>query len=546
MEASKKLNWKSRKVVLEHPQQESHGDYATSIALREAKKRGKNPKELAEELVEKLEEEGISGVEEIRVEGAGFVNFYLSDEWLVAQAEKAVKKKKEYGKGKWGKGKRMLIDYSSPNIAKQFSVGHLRSTIIGQALYNLYQFGGWEAVGDNHLGDWGTQFGMIIAAVEEEEAKIGEMSVEEMEDLYVKYNRRAKESEELQEKARQAFGRLEQGEEEARKIWKEAVEASLAEFDKIYGLLGVKIDRALGESFYQDKMEAVIEEAKEKGIAKKGERGALIVEFEEMPPGMLLKSDGATTYFTRDLATIKYRESQEDLRADLYIYEVGAEQKLHFRQVFGAAQKLGWVEDKQLEHVAHGLVLDSQGKKMSTRKGTTESMEELLERMIDKAKRIDEGSAQVVGVGAVKFNDLKHEPQTSYRFDWEEALSLEGDSGPYLQYVAVRARSVLDKSQRKEEDWQEVDWEKISGEGRAILRWLYRFGEKVKEAGKKYAPNILAAYLLQLGQRYNSFYNRRQIIDSQEEELRLLLTAATAGVMENGLRLLGIKVPEKM
>ncbi len=546
LEALKSLDWKTKKVELEHPQEDSFGDYSTSVALKEAAKSKKEARELAEELLEKLEEEGIVGVEEIKLAGAGFINLYLSEEWLISQAEKVVKKGERYGRSSWGKDRRMLIDYSAPNIAKQFSVGHLRSTIIGQAIYNLYDFGGWETIGDNHLGDWGTQFGMIIAAVEEEGLNIDKMSVTQMEDLYVEYNKKAKEDEEYQEKAREAFLRLEKGEEEAKKIWQEAVKVSMEEFVKIYDLLDVKIDMALGESFYEDKMGKVIKEAKESGIAVEGEGGSWIVEFEDMPPAMLVKSDGATTYFTRDLATVKHRVSDDKLKSDLYVYEVGAEQKLHFRQVFAAAEKLGWVENDQLVHVAHGLVLDSKGKKMSTRKGTVESMEELLDKAIKKAESINEKSAQKVGVGAVKFNDLKHEPQTSYRFDWEQALSLEGDSGPYLQYTAVRCKSVLSKSEKKKSDWSEVDWEEVSDEGKRVLRWMYRFPQKVKESAVKFAPNILASYLLELGQRYNSFYNKRQIIDSENEDLRLLLTAASGQIFENGLGILGIKVPSKM
>lgn len=546
LEALKSLDWETKKVELEHPQEESHGDYSSSVALKEAAKSGKEARKLAEELVGKLEEEGIGGVEEIKIAGAGFINFYLSEEWLISQAERVIKKGERYGRSSWGKEKRMLIDYSAPNIAKQFSVGHLRSTIIGQAIYNLYDFSGWETIGDNHLGDWGTQFGMIIAAVEEEELEVEKMSVEEMEELYVEYNKKAKENEEYKDKAREAFARLEKGEEKARKIWEEAVKSSMEEFVKVYDLLDVKIDMALGESFYEDKMDEVIKEAKKKGLAVEGEGGAQIVEFDDMPPAMLVKSDGATTYFTRDLATVKHRTSSDELKSDLYIYEVGAEQKLHFRQVFAAAQMLGWISKDQLVHVAHGLVLDKEGKKMSTRKGTTESMEELLVKAIEKAESIDKKSAKKVGVGAVKFNDLKHEPQTSYRFDWDQALSLEGDSGPYLQYTAVRSKSVIEKSKKKKSDWAEVDWEEVCDEGKKILRWMYRFPEKVKESTVKFAPNILAAYLLELGQRYNSFYNTRQIIDSENEDLRLLITAACGQILENGLGILGLKVPKKM
>lgn len=531
-------------VEVEHPADENHGDFSSNIALKtgidanEMKKKLENNKKLMEV------------VERIEVKGPGFINFWLKKEWLVGEMTKVVRQGKNYGGGDWGKDKRMVIDYSAPNIAKQFGVGHLRSTIIGQAIYNLYKASGWECVGDNHLGDWGTQFGMIVAAVEKWDLDLSKMRVKEIEDVYVKYNRLVKEDEEYLKKAQQAFARLEKGEVKAKRIWQTAVEVSMRDFDKVYDLLGVRIDKAYGESFYQDEMVKVVEEMKKRKVATKGEGGALIVELPGLPPGMLLKSDGSSTYFTRDMATIKFRQENPKLKADLYVYEVGAEQTNHFKQVFAAAEKMGWGKKEDFVHVAHGLVLGADGKKMSTRKGTTESMEDLLSRMIKRAAKINKGSAKQVGVGAVIFNDLKHSPQTSYKFDWQKALSMEGDSGPYVQYACVRARSVVGKAAKGSElsfaTLQTAESSEPSLEEVAVLRRLYRFGEVIERATKEFAPNLVCEYLLELSRSFNTFYGNNQIIGGENEEFRLVLTAAMAQVLENGLRLLHIEVPEKM
>jgi arginyl-tRNA synthetase len=531
-----------------HPADESHGDFSSNIALKTGVDAG--------ELKKKLEKDKrlMGVVNKIEVRGPGFINFWLKKEWLVGEMMEVVKQGKDYGKGSWGKSKRMVIDYSAPNIAKQFSVGHLRSTIIGQAIYNLHKFSGWDCVGDNHLGDWGTQFGMIVAAVEKWDLNLSKMNVSEIEKVYVKYNQLVKEDEKYLQKAQQAFARLEKGEVKAKRIWQTSIDMSLKDFDKVYDLLGVKIDIANGESFYQEEMERVIEEMKKTKVATVGEGGALIVELPDLPPAMLVKSDGSSTYFTRDMATVKYRRENPNLKADLYVYEVGAEQSLHFKQVFATAEKMGWGKKEDFVHVAHGLVLGTDGKKMSTRKGTTESMEDLLKQMIKRAAKINRNSARQVGVGAVIFNDLKHSPQTSYKFDWEKALSMEGDSGPYVQYACVRARSVVDKSGARIRE-RSFDYPRLMAEFAqddksvgevAVLRKLYRFGEVVERATKEFAPNLVCEYLLELSRSFNGFYGNNQVIGGENEKFRLGLTAAVAQVLENGLRLLHIEVPDKM
>lgn len=559
--ALQEIGIRNDNFVVEHPGNEDHGDYATNAALIAVKgSEYKSPRELAERLASELKKDSLltEKIEKVEVAGAGFINFRLSKKWLLRELAEIAEKRGDYGRGLWAKGRKVLVEYSSPNIAKEFSVGHLRSTIIGQAIYNLYRFGGAEVVGDNHLGDWGTQFGMVIAAVEDGKMSLDEfrnLGIREIEKIYVEYNRQAKEDEALLEKAREAFVRLEQGDKKARGIWEASVEISMREFAKIYDLLGVKIDHAYGESHYEQLMPEVIADANKVGIAKQSE-GATIIEFPDkgrenfggeeqdfmLPPAMLLKSNGTTTYFTRDLATIKFREVSEELKADLYIYEVGAEQKLHFRQVFAAAEKLWGVKERKFKHVAHGLVLGEDGRKMSTRRGTGVRMEELLARMIEKAAAINPLAAKEVGVGAVKFFDLKHAPETSYRFDWDEALRLEGDSGPYVQYAVVRARSVL----KKASDGLYGGDGEVGGAEETVLRWLYRFPEVVEEAAGVFSPNILCEYLVELSRRFNAFYNQEQIIGSDQEAFRLGLTKGVAQVLENGLGLLGIEVPLEM
>jgi arginyl-tRNA synthetase len=530
--------------LIERPSDESHGDFATNVALVMFKKgKFKSPRELAEKIKSQfLKNKEVSDLfEKVEVAGPGFINFYFKQSYFLERMNRV---DKNFGKDDWGKGKRILVDYSSPNIAKDFSVGHLRSTIIGQAIRNLYEFCGFTTVGDNHLGDWGTQFGMIIAAVEEAGLDIEKMSVSEMEELYVKFNQRVKEDEGLREKAKEAFVRLEKGDSKALMIWKKSIDSSMKEFDKIYDLLGVKIEHSYGEGFYVDLWGEIIENAKKLGLAKRSE-GALVMDLsDDLPPGMFLKSDGGTTYFTRDLATIKFRQDNPALKSDLYVYEVGEEQTLHFKQVFVAAEKLGFCNRDSLVHVAHGLVLGDDGKKMSTRKGTGMKMGDLLEKAIEKAGKINRSSAEIVGVGAVKYFDLKHSPQTTYKFKMEDALSLDGNSGPYLQYALVRIKSVLSKVD-KIESTSRSDLE-VCVEEMNVLRCLDRFPETVMEAAKGFAPNLICNYLFELAQRFNAFYNKYRILEGENREFKLRLTLAVKQVLSNGLELLGIEVPEKM
>ena len=529
----------------------------------------KSPQEWAEEIAQWIERElkFANTIDRVAIVPPGFINFWLSKEFLIDSVVQSIELGEKFGSSKVGEGKTVVIDYSSPNIAKPFGIGHLRSTIIGQALYNLYKFTGWKTIGDNHLGDWGTQFGKIIVAIKKWGRKnLAEMSIKDLEELYVKFHQEAEKEPGLEDEARVWFKKLEDKNPEAKKIWQSCVSLSLKEFDRIYNLLGVKIDYALGESFYEDKMDKVIIEAKDKGITKES-RGALIIEIPRIKtPLMLLKSDGATIYHTRDLATIKYRLKR--WKPDLYIYEVGAEHKLYFQQLFAAAAMLGYGELSQFVHIGHGLYRWSEGK-FSTREGKTIYLEEVLQEAIQRAKKLAQGAgisrelpenlqekiARSVGIGAVKYNDLKQKPEGDIIFAWDKILSLEGNSGPYLQYTYARARSVLRKAGKVHLGGVEVvasppsEVKPSNSEELALLRTIYQFPEAILAAARDFAPNLICNFLFDLAQKYNNFYNLYPIIKAPSEEivnLRLALTQATAQVLKNGLLLLGIQPLEKM
>ncbi|OGC92391.1 arginine--tRNA ligase [Candidatus Amesbacteria bacterium RIFCSPLOWO2_01_FULL_49_25] len=516
-------------VKLEHPEIEKRGDYSfyttdKDVMIKE------------DEVIEKVERVG------------GFVNIWLKNDVLVNQIDEVIRRGQQYGGSTGGSGKRVIIDYSAPNIAKPFGIGHLRSTIIGQALYNLYKFCGWDVVGDNHLGDWGTQFGKLIFMIKNTDT--ADYSIDNLEKLYVEFHKHA----EWEDEGRKWFKKLEEGDAEAKEIWEKCVKVSMAEFDRIYELLGVKIDAAFGESFYEDMMIGVIEEAKRKGVMHESE-GAGVIEIPGIKtPLMLLKSDGGTTYATRDLATLKFRREKWD--PDMVIYEVGAEQGLHFEQVFAAANMLGYIkEGERLVHTKHGLYLDMDGKKFATRKGKTIKLEEVLEEAIERARKLgNTDQAQAVGIGAIKYFDLMHSVQSNIVFDWEKMMNLQGNSGPYLQYTHARIESVIRQGGKLMERYNLSNY-RVNKEEERVVKMIYRFGEVVEESASRLAPNLLCGYLFELAQRFNTFYNKHSILTptgaAEEErgrtrEFRLAMTKATGIIIRNGLTLLGIEAPGRM
>jgi arginyl-tRNA synthetase len=471
-------------------------------------------------------------------------------------------KKDKYGSSNLGKGKTVIVDYSSPNIAKPFGIGHLRSTIIGQAIYNIYKFLGYKVIGDNHIGDWGTQFGKLIYAIKKwgKEKEINKNPIKELHSLYVKFHKEAESNPELEEEARIWFKKLEQGDKEAKRVWKKCVDWSFKEFDRTYKILGIQIDLTLGESFYQSMLKDVIKKALEKKVAIKS-KGALIISFPNdiLPPLMIQKSDGATLYSTRDLATIDYRF--EKFNPAKIIYEVGNDQVLYLKQLFFAAELLRYSKRENFFHVAHGMMRLSTGK-MSTRKGKTVFLEEVLDGAIKKAKYVvteknpelskkeKEKIAKIIGIGAVKYNDLSQHYSRDIIFDWDKILNLKGNSGPYLQYTFARAHSILRKSRAKTQDIKKFKEQELKEEQEIkLLKMLSKFPEVVEESADIYSPNLICNFLLELCQEFNLFYEKIPVLKAKTKDLkiaRLALIEGISQVIKNGLNLLGIEVLEKI
>lgn len=511
------------RISLEHPEREEWGDYAVFM----------KPGPESDQVVNKLKK--LEFVENVSRVG-GFVNIRLKSEVLAEEMEKATLMPDV------GKGKTVVVEYGSPNVAKQFGIGHLRSTVIGQALYNVYKALGYKAIGDDHLGDWGTQFGKILFMIDKEKPK--ELSIENLERMYVEFHKHL----EWEEEGGKWFKKLEDGDIGARKVWQKCKEVSVAEFERIYRRLGVAIDNTHGESHYEAMMLEVIKEAKEKGVAVKSQ-GAWIIETGHTVPLMLVKSDGGTTYATRDLATIRFR--MEKWRPDLIIYEVGSQQVLHFEQVFEAALRLGYVTDKnRLVHTKHGWYLGPDGKKFATREGNTVRLEGILDEAVARAAKLGNiDVAEAVGIGAVKYFDLSHNIASDIVFDWEKVMALEGNSGSYLQYTYARTQSVLTKSQFPISNFKSISNFKFNNEEMAVLRWIYRFPEVVVEAAARYAPNLICNFLYELAQRFNTFYNQHSILSADNEEkveFRLAMTKNVGEVLKKGLELLGIEALERM
>jgi len=537
--------------VVEHPESFSHGDYFTNVAMISAKKLGKNPRDLAVEIKSFLEKNKTDFIEKIEIAGPGFINFFLKDSFFVGEVGRILKNKKTFGFNKNLKGKKVLVEFSSPNIAKPFSIGHLRSTIIGDAVANLLNASGAKVVRDNHLGDWGTQFGKQLVAIEKwgnlNDLEKSKNPVKELVALYVRFHEEAEKDPSLEELAREKFKLLESGrDKKVIALWKRCIDLSNKEFDLIYKRLAVRFDTALGESeFVKEKRLRPVIEALNKNSLLKESEGAKVVFFEgeKYPPLIIEKTDGTTIYATRDLAADYYRKNKygDDL---VVINEVGAEQSLHFNQLFEVEKMLGWFTPGQRVHVAHGLYRFKDGK-MSTRKGNVIWLEDILNEAISKASEFNKDSAEIVGIGALKFNDLKRESIQDIVFDWEQVLNLKGDSGPYVQYAGVRTVSIVNKAK---EVGVKASFKKIPKSVGSLEKILARFEEVVMRAGREYAPHYLATYLVQLAGEFNSYYAQNTIVDEKDEysPYKVALTQSVGIVITNGLGLLGIKVPEKM
>lgn len=536
-------------VELFIPENEKFGHYSTNVALKLAKIKGENPMKIAEEIKSQLEKQpNIFGlIKETKVAPPGFINFWLSEKMLQKELNEILKSKKNYGGSKTGKGKTIVIDYSAPNVAKSMTVGHLRSTILGQTLVNLFRFQGYKVIADNHLGDWGTQFGALLTAYRQwGNKKVFDADpIKHLTDLYVRFHKEAKKNDKLLIAARQETLKLQKGERNDRKLWKIFANKSLEEFNKIYKRLKIKFDVVLGESFYQPMLKPVAEETLKKGVAKY-EDGALKIFYENrLPPLVIQKSDKAHLYSTTDLAAIKYRIKR--WRPAKILYIVANEQSLHFEQIFQAAELLGYTKSGNvLEHIKFGMILGETGKKMSTRRGEFIKLENLLDKAKFEAAKINKEVAEAVGAGAVKYKVLSQDRKSDIVFNWKQMLELKGNSAPYLQYTYARLRSILRKAKKSP---KEINLSLLkTGPEKKIIRQLIYFPDVVWRATHHYESNHLANYLFELANCANAFYESLAILKAEKSlrEARLALIKATSRVIKTGLNLLGIETPEKM
>ena len=543
---------------IEVPKDINNGDYAFPC-FKLAKVLRKAPQAIAEEIKNNI---SIDNNKILKIDiASGYLNFYINKSLMTEEVLKRIEDEENFGKASLQNNKNIVIDYSSPNIAKPFHIGHLKTTVIGGALYNIYKYLGYNVIGVNHLGDYGTQFGKLIEGFKlwGNEYDLEENPIDKLADIYKRINELCKEDENVLNNCRENFKLLEQGDEYCTKIWQEFKDLSIKEFQKIYDLLGTKFDSWNGEAFYADKTDEVIKILKDKGVLKESE-GAMIVDLSNVgidTPCIVCKSNGSTIYATRDLAAILYRARTYDY--DKCIYVTSYEQNLHFKQIFEVAKLFGLDEKytKGLEHVPYGFVRLSTGK-MSTRLGNFVKVEDLLNDAINEAKRIieeknpdlenKEETAKKVGIGAVIFNDLATSRIKDEVFDINAMLNFQGETGPYIQYTYVRTNSVLEKAQSIPE-FKNIDIELLQDEySQSIIRLIYNFEDILNQVIDKSEPSILARYLIDLSKAFSLFYNENKIIceDKKLQDARIYLTYATGKVLKNGAKLLGIEMPEKM
>ena len=552
------IDEKELESYIEIPKDTNNGDYAFPC-FRLAKELKKVPQIIANDIKSNIQvDENI--IEKVEVAG-GYLNFYIHQELMTKEVLEEIANHEAYGKSEIGKGKNIVIDYSAPNIAKPFHIGHLRSTVIGGALYNIYKYLGYHTIGVNHLGDYGTQFGKLIEGYKlwGKEYNIEEDPINELTKIYIRINQVCKEDEKVLEQCRMNFKLLEDGDPYCTEIWEKFRKLSLKEFQRVYDLLGSQFDSWNGEAFYSDKMPEVIEILEKSGKLIESQ-GAKIIDLEDKgisTPCIIQKSNASTTYATRDLAAILYRARTYDFDKALYV--VSYEQTLHFKQVFEVAKLLG-IDEKYtngLKHVPFGMVSLPTGK-MSTREGNIVKLEELLNEAIERAKSIIEEKnpelenkdevAKKVGVGAVIFNDLSNSRIKDEVFDWNQILNFQGETGPYVQYTYVRTKSVLEKAgyMPKIED---IQFEKLLDEAsKNIIKLLYNFENILEQVTEKEEPSILARYLIELAKGFSNFYNDNKILveDKDIQNARIYLTYAVGKVLKTGSKLLGIEMPNKM
>ena len=540
--------------LIEIPPNSDMGDYAFPC-FKLAKVFRKAPNMIASDLAENIAAEGtISKVEP----AGGYVNFFVNKSQLAKTViNDVLTKGKKYGHSDLGKDKTVVIDFSSPNIAKPFHIGHIRTTVIGNALYKIYDSQGYETVRVNHLGDYGTQFGKLIVAFKLWGSKeaVEANPIPELLKLYIQFHDEAEKHPEMEDEARAWFTKLENGDKEAKELWQWFRDESLKEFARVYDLLDIEFDSYNGESFYSDKMDRVIDIIKDKGLLEESQ-GTNIVDLEayNMPPALITKNDGSTLYMTRDLAAALYRK--ENYNFEKCIYVVGSQQSLHFQQLFKVLELVGFEWAKDMIHVPFGMVALEEGT-MSTRIGRVVFLEDVLRQAIEKTKETMleknpnaqnvEEIAKQVGVGAVVFQELSNSRIKDYTFSWERTLSFEGETGPYVQYTHARCCSVLRKA--NEEVSTDIDYNLISDADSAeVLKLIASFNKQILVALRKNEPHIVTRFVLDLAQAFNKFYHENPILveDAELRKARIALVAATRQTIENALALLGMGAPERM
>jgi len=550
----------TEKVDIQNSTKKEFGDFQTNFAMVSSKLIGKNPREIANTLVDNFAENDI--IEKLEIAGPGFINIYLKNSFLNEEIKKVENEKYDFSF--LNTDKTVIIDYSSPNIAKRMHIGHLRSTIIGDSIKRILQFLGFHTLADNHIGDWGTQFGKLIVAYKNwlnkrayEEDPIGEL-----ERIYVLFSEEAKKNPILEDEAREELKKLQLGDEDNQKLWKEFIDISLKEYNKVYDRLDVNFDYYYGESFYNDMMPSVLDELKKKGIARE-DQGALVVFFEndKLPPAIVQKKDGSFLYTTSDLATMKFRK--DELKVDEAVYLTDDRQQNHFKQVFEIGELLGEPYNYKKTHVVFGIMRFGDGMIFSSRSGNIIRLVDLLDEAKTQVKKIideknpnipedeKEKIAEIVGSGAIKYFDLSQNRTSDITFTWDKVLSFEGNTGPYLQYTYVRIMSIFRKLKEENISVENKDiiLENMSGIERELAVELLRFPQTVVKSYESYRPNIIADYLFDTAKLFNNFYNSSSILKEEDKKVmdaRILLAEKTAFVLKEGLSLLGINTVNRM
>jgi len=555
------------KVEVFRPENEQFGHYSTNVALKLATLArinadstltyaDKNPMEIAKQLTDNLQPTTNNFFEKIEIVSPGFINFWISEKVLQNELVEIYKAGDKWGKSVKKNKQIVVIDFSHPNIAKPMHVGHFRSTIIGQALYNIFKFSGWKTIGDNHLGDWGKQFGILIAAYKKLGGGRRKLTIDSLVKLYVDYTAMMKNNENLEIIAREETKKLQQGDKNNIKIWKQFYKVSLDEFKKVYKLLDIRFDYYLGESFYNKMLPDIVQDAVKKGVAEKSEGAMVIFTDKNKTPFIIQKADEAYLYSTTDLAAIKYRVDK--FKADLIIYVVDNGQAFYFEQLFKSAQMLSISKNALMEHVKFGLMLGEDMKKFSTRAGRSISLTDVINEGINRAQKIvnekhpdlpkkeKDKIAEIVGISAIKYNDLSQNRQSDISFNWDKMLNLEGNSSPYIQYTYARLRSILRKSGVKKIKFDSKYLTEKKEKDLILL--LGQFPEVVNEITQSYFPSHLADYLYKLTKETNTYYQSVSVLKAEEEvrQARLALIGTVAQTLKTGLNLLGIEVLERM